>query len=141
MKKVRTRLALMVFSLLLLLQSACTERKKPVDGLPWIPEDLASAAEIMNSRCPEMVDPESRLDSVLLLPDGLCFYYTLPNKVKEAIPASAFTAYLLPGIVDNIRTNPRMEMFRDSSVVMLFEYGDRNGELITEFSVGPERYR
>lgn len=141
MKKLRSTLALTVFSLFLLLQSACTEKKKAVDGLPWIPKDLASAAEIINSRCPEMVDPESRLDSVLLLPDGLCFYYTLPNKVKEAIPSSAFTAYLLTGIIDNIRTNPRMEMFRDSSVVMLFDYRDRNGKLITEFSVEPERYR
>jgi hypothetical protein len=141
MKKLRTRLALMGFSLMLLLQPACTEKKKPVDDLPWIPKNLASAAEIIDSRCPEMVDPESRLDSVLLLPDGLSFYYTLPNKLKEAIPSTAFKAYLLPGIINNIRTNPRMEMFRDSSVVMLFDYRDRNGELITKFSVEPDHYR
>lgn len=126
---------------MLLLQVACTGNKKPVESLPWIPTDLASAAELMNKRCPEMVDPESRLDSVLLLPEGLCFYYTLPNKQKSAIASAAFTAFLIPGIVDNIHTNPRMEMFRDSSLVMNFVYRDRNGQLITEFAVGPGQYK
>ena len=84
-----------------------------------------------------MIDPESRLDSVLLLEEGLSFYYTLPNKEKDAIPSGPFTAYILPGIVDNIQTNPRMEMFRDSSVVMLFRYLDRNGELSVIFSSTP----
>lgn len=88
-----------------------------------------------------MVDPESRLDSVQLLADGLYFYYTLPNKEKSEIASAAFTAYLIPGIVDNIRNNPRMEMFHDSSVVMNFIYRDREGELITAFSVGPRQYR
>ena len=126
--------------LLMLFQLACTGNREPVDHLPWIPRDLASSARVLNDRCPEMIDPESRLDSVLLLENGLTFYYTLPNKVKDEIPSGPFTAYILPGIVDNIQTNPRMEMFRDSSVVMFFRYLDRNGQLITEFSVGPERY-
>jgi len=32
-------------------------------------------------------------------------------------------------------------MHRDNSVTLIFNYHDGNGELITEFSVGPERYR
>lgn len=140
MKKPTKKLLSAGFYILILLQLACSNNREPVDGLPWIPKDLASSARVLNDRCPEMIDPESRLDSVLLLEEGLSFYYTLPNKEKDAIPSGPFTAYILPGIVDNIQTNPRMEMFRDSSVVMLFRYLDRNGELITEFSVGPERY-
>lgn len=141
MIKFRIHPGLLGISLVLSLQLSCTGNPDHVEGLPWVPTDLASAAEIMNKRCPEWVDPESRLDSVLLLQEGLCFYYTLPNKENTQIASDAFTAYLLPGIIRNIRTNPRMEMFRDSSVVVLFNYRDRKGELITEFSVGPERYR
>lgn len=140
MKNPINKFALAGLFILMLLQLACTGNREPVDSLPWIPKDLASSARILNDRCPEMIDPESRLDSVLLLEQGLYFYYTLPNKVKDEIPAGPFTAYILPGIVDNIQTNPRMEMFYDSSVVMFFRYLDRNGQLITEFSVGPERY-
>lgn len=140
MKKPINKLSLVGLFIVILLQAACSGNREPVDGLPWIPRDLASSARILNDRCPEMIDPESRLDSVRLQAEGLHFYYTLPNKEKDQIPSGPFTAYVLPGIVDNIQTNPRMEMFRDSSVVMLFRYLDRNGELITEFSVGPERY-
>jgi hypothetical protein len=82
-----------------------------------------------------------KLIKFIWIPEGLCFYYTLPAKERAAIASAAFQAYLITGIIDNIRTNPRMEMFRDSSVVMLFNYRDRNSELITEFSVGPKQYR
>lgn len=141
MKNFRIHLGLLGFSLMLLLQVACTGNPDPVESLPWIPKDLASAAEQMNSKCPEMVDPESRLDSVLLVKEELSFYYTLPNKDKSGIGGPAFRAYLMPGIIDNIRTNPRMEMFRDSSITMIFNYRDRSGELITEFSVEAKHYR
>lgn len=140
MKRAITTFAGLGLSILMLLQPACSGRREPVDSLPWIPRDLASSARVLNERCPEMIDPESRLDSVLLLEEGLYFYYSLPNKDRASIAPAAFTAYLIPGIVDNVQTNPRMAMFRDSSVVMLFRYLDRNGELITEFTVGPERY-
>ena len=88
-----------------------------------------------------MLDPETRLDSVMLLPDGLSYFYTLPNKDKPGINAAAFRAYLIPKIIDNVRTNQNLEMFRDSSIAMIFNYRDRNGELITEFSVEPGQYR
>jgi hypothetical protein len=129
------------FCLMVLLQVACTGNPKPVESLPWIPTDLASAAKLINDRCPEMVDPETRLDSVILSPEGLMYFYTLPNKDHSGIASSAFEAYLLPEIIDNIRTNPRMEIFRDSLVTMSFNYLDRKGELITEFTVEPELYR
>ena len=141
MKNSGKLLVLLGFSLVLLLQAACTGNPNPVESLPWVPRDLASAAEQLNSKCPEMVDPESRLDSVLLLTEGLSFFYTLPNKEKSGISGQAFRAYLMPGIIDNIRTNPRMAMFRDSSVTMIFNYRDRSGGLITEFSVEAKHYR
>jgi len=127
--------------LLILLQAACTGNPNPVESLPWIPTDLASATKLINDKCPEMIDPETRLDSVLLLPEGLSYFYTLPNKDKPGINSIAFKAFIIPEIIDNIRTNPNLEMFRDSSITMVFNYRDRNGELITEFSVKPGQYR
>jgi len=127
--------------LMIMFQAACTGNPNPVERLPWVPTDLASAARLINDKCPEMIDPETRLDSVLLLPERLSYFYTLPNKDKLEIEPAAFRAYLIPEIIENIRTNPKMEMFRDSSIVLDFYYRDRDGELITEFPVKPEQYR
>ncbi len=124
------------------LQTACTGNRTPEETVPAKPNTLASATELINDRCPEMVDPETRLDSVLLSRENqLSYYYTLPNKGSRGINPNSFTAFLLPGIIDNLRSNPDLRMHRDSSITFVFNYRGRNGELITEFSVGPERYR
>ena len=124
------------------LLTGCKGKDKwtPEDGLPWIAKDLASATALINNNCPEWVDPETRLDSVSLFRDSLTFYYSLPNKVRNTFNTEAFTAYLLPGIIDNIQSNTRLKMHRDSSIAMIFFYRDRHGEFVTSFTVGPERY-
>ena len=142
MKITEISYALMGFALCITLQTACTGNTSPGETLPAKPNTLASATELINDRCPEMVDPETRLDSVRLSLEGqVYYYYTLPNKVSSGINPSSFTAFLLPGIIENVRSNPDLRMHRDSSITLVFNYRGRNGELITEFSVGPQRYR
>ena len=134
--------ALFGLSLCITLQTACSGEASP-EALPSTkPKTLAAATKLINDECPKMVDPESRLDSVLLSQEGLLsYYYTLPNKDNPAINPTSFTAFLLPGIIDNIRSNPDLKMHRDSSITMVFNYRSRSGEFITEFSVGPQMYR
>jgi len=82
------------------------------------------------------------MDSVNLSQEGeLYFYYTLPNKLKSGINPQAFTAFMLPEIVRNVRVNRDLKMHRDSSVMMKFNYRDQNGELIADFALSPEGYR
>jgi hypothetical protein len=134
--------ALMGISLSFALQTACTGKTSSEETTSEKSITLASATELISSRCPEMVDPETRLDSVLLSNgDHLTYYYTLTERDKININPSSFTAFLLPKIIENIHFNPDLKMHRDSSVSMVFNYHDRNGEFITEFSVGPERYQ
>jgi hypothetical protein len=129
-------------SLCMILQAGCTGKASPEETNSEKPRTLASATAFINDRCPEMVDEETRLDSVLLNhEDQLIYYYSLPNKVSSGINPSAFNAFLLTGIIDNVRSNPDLRMHRDSSITFVFNYRGRNGELITEFSVAPERYR
>jgi hypothetical protein len=142
MRITRLIYAFMGISLCMMLQTSCTGKTTTEETTPEKANTLASATEIINSRCPEMVDVESRLDSVLFSDEGhLAYYYTLLERDKININPAAFNAYLLPGIIDNIRTNPDLRMHRDSSVTMVFNYRDRQGEFITEFLVGPGRYR
>jgi len=142
MKIAKISYALMGLAICITLQTACTGNTTPEETLPAKPTTLASATALINDRCPEMVDPETRLDSVLLSRENqLSYYYTLPNKGSRGINPNSFTAFLLPGIIDNLRSNPDLRMHRDSSITFVFNYRGRNGKLITEFLVGPERYR
>ncbi len=141
MKNFRIIYVLAGLFLMLALQTGCKPKNNVEEGLPWMPKNLAEATELINSKCPEWIDAESRLDSVLLLPEGLTFYYSLPNKKRSTFNAEAFKAYLLPEIIDNIQTNYRLKMHRDSSVTMIFNYLDRDGELVTEISVKPAGYQ
>ncbi len=130
------------FSLCISLQTGCTGNTSSEETISMKPKTLASATELINERCPEMVDPESRLDSVLLSKEGdVYFYYTLPNRKSSAINPSSFTAFLLPGIIENLRYNPDLRMHRDSSLSFIFNYTGSGGKLVTEFEVGPERYK
>ena len=126
---------LMGIALCMTLQRGCADNTVPE-------KTLATATANINSRCPEMVDPETRLDSVLLTPEGyLAYHYTLLQRDKPAINVKVFSGFLVPNIINNVRTNPDLRMHRDSSVTMVFNYRDRNGEFVTEISIGPEKYR
>ncbi len=132
--------ALIGISLCMTLQTGCAGGTRPEETIPE--KTLATATNVLNARCPEMVDKETRLDSVLLSQEGhLVYYYTLPNKDEPGINPMAFTAFLLPAIIDNVRSNPDLKMHRDSSITMVFIYRDRNGEFVTEIPLAPERYR
>jgi len=140
MKKVRIIYIFLGLTLMLAIQTGCKPKTSTEEGLPWVPDNLLEATELLNEKCPEWIDPESRLDSVILRAEGLTFYYSLPNKDGSTFNADAFKAYLLPEIIDNIQTNHRLKMHRDSSITMIFNYLDRNGDFVTEFSVKPKGY-
>jgi len=108
-----------------------------------IPEkNLVTATSRLNSHTPEMIDAETRLDSVLLSDEGhLTYYYTIIGREAGTFSEDAFNAYIYPRIINNIHANPDLKMHRDSGVVMDFYYRDRNGEPVTEISIGPDRYR
>jgi len=136
-------LVAMIFTLAL--QISCTGEKKPEKSRyekAMEKKTLANATAKLNRSCPEMVDEDTRLDSVLLLESGhLSYNYTLINRDKASINELAFRTYLIPLILDNVHYNIDLKIHRDSSIIMDFNYWDRNGELITEITLGPENYR
>lgn len=135
MKKTRIFFVLTGLALLLGLQTSCKNDPPPV-------KNLASEASLLNEKCPEMVDPETRLDSVVLSTEGkLAYYYTMTQRTGATVNALAFKAYLIPEILKNVRNNGSLRMFRDSSVSMVFNYLDRNGVFVTEISIEPDQYQ
>jgi hypothetical protein len=126
----------------ILFMTGCTGNRDAELPLPWVPQDLAEATKKINDKCPEMVDPETRLDSVLLSDKGeLIYYYTLPNRESGTIDPIAFEAYLLPEIIENVRYNTHLNMHRDSSITLVFNYRDKAGNPITTFFLHPNQYQ
>ncbi len=133
---------LLGLSLLLLLQAGCKGKAKAEDWIPEKNRNLVSATAYLNGRCPEMVDSDTRLDSVFLSQEGhLSFFYTLPGRESTSISSTAFYAYMMPEIIDNVRTNRDLKMHRDSSLTMVFNYNDRNGVQITRLILEPDKYK
>jgi len=136
---------LLVAVLIITLQAGCTgdkdHRKRP-PRKAISEKTLASVTSKLNSYCPEMVDEETRLDSVFLSGEGhLTYSYTLILREVGTFNKDAFQGYIFPRILNNVHANPDLRMHRDSGLIMDFYYRDRNGELITEISIGPDRYR
>ena len=135
MRKTRIFFVLIGTVLLLILQTSCKDDPPPL-------KNLASEASMLNGKCPEMVDSETRIDSVVLTTEGkLAYYYTMTQRTSATVNPLAFNAYLIPLIIKNVRYNSSLRMFRDSSVSMLFNYQDRNGVFVTEISIEPDQYQ
>ena len=135
MKKTGLFFTLMGTALFLLIQTSCKTDPVPV-------KNLASETSLLNGKCPEMVDEETRLDSVVLSTEGkLVYNYTLTKRTSENVNGQVFKSYLIPAILENVRYNGSLRMFRDSSVSMVFNYLDQNGVFVTEISIEPAQYQ
>jgi hypothetical protein len=132
--------AVVGMALVIMLQIGCTGKGNREYTGPV--KTLAMATERINRACPEMVDGDTRLDSVFLSSGGhLSYYYTLINREKSTIDEVAFKAYLIPRILNNVHSNVDLKIHRDSSVIMDFLYLDKNGEFVTEITIKPEQYK
>lgn len=104
-------------------------------------KELMQVAIVYNSSCPLMVDEETRLDNVVALPENIFQYnYTLVNMTKEEVKVDTLKKYLEPVIVNNVKTNPDLVIFREKKTTLNYYYKDKNGEFIHKISVTPDMY-
>ena len=88
-----------------------------------------------------MIDKETRLDNCIALPNKTFQYnYTLVNMVSGDYDTGYMSSTLKPGIVNNIRTSPSMEVFRQNRVTIVYSYSDMNGTHLFQITVTPEEY-
>ena len=101
-------------------------------------ERLASS---INFKCPFMVDEDTRMDSVNILPDSTFQYnYTLVNQDKNKLDIHGLTNYIGPRLQQTMRTSSNMAVQRAHKLRMVFHYRDRNGEVVMEIILEPEDY-
>jgi hypothetical protein len=109
---------------------------------PTFDKMLMDAASELNKTCPFMVDEETRLDNAVALPGKVFQYnYTLIEYEIDEISVDTAQKYLVPSIINNVKSNPDLQTFRDNQVTLTFNYKDKNGVFIMKFSVTPEMYQ
>ena len=89
-----------------------------------------------------MVDSETRLDNAIALPENTFQYnYTLVNMNKENMNVSEAEDFLQPNILNSIKTNPDLKVFRDNNVIMVYNYKDSNGNHLFKLIFEPSQYK
>ena len=108
---------------------------------PSFDKAMMEAASEINKTCPIMVDKETRLDNTVAMPDNVFQYnYTLVNLTSAEIHPDTLRKYIEPNIINTVRTNPDMKIYRDSKTTMAYSYRDKVGEFILKILVTPDKY-
>ncbi|MBK7762091.1 MAG: hypothetical protein IPI46_01805 [Bacteroidetes bacterium] len=103
---------------------------------------LNQAASEVNKSCPMMIDQETRLDNAVALPTNIFQYnYTLINYSIQDIPdLNALKNNMSPSIINTVKSNPDLKIYRDMKVTMTYNYNDRDGIFLFKIPVTPEMY-
>jgi hypothetical protein len=119
------------------LLTACKEQEAPAQQNP-----VERFAEKINFKCPFLVDVDTRMDSVHILPDSTFQYnYTLVNQVRDKMDVMGLTAYIGSQLMETVRHSSTMKFHRDQQLRMIFYYRDRNGDFVTQIIIEPEDYQ
>jgi len=108
---------------------------------PSFDKVMVQAASEINKNCPMMVDQYTRWDNAVVLPGKILQYnYTLVDLEKSEVNLDTVKKYVEPGIINNVRTNPDMKIYRDNNTTFIYYYKDKNGVFVYKFPVTPDMY-
>ena len=96
---------------------------------------LTEAASELNKLSPYMVDSETRFDNSLGINNSMIYNYTLINYGPGEIEPSLIREELKPKTRNITCSSPQMDTFRKYSVLLVYNYYDNTGSLITSFDV------
>ncbi|MFD0976503.1 hypothetical protein [Salinimicrobium gaetbulicola] len=108
---------------------------------PDMEKELKKVAVEINKQSPIQVDQLTRLDSASSKgKTNLIYYYTLLETERSEVNFDTVNKYIRSGIIESLKINPDVKVFRDNNITLDYNYFDRNGEFVTEISVTPEMY-
>ena len=94
-----------------------------------------------NSKCPLMIDAETRMDGIEVKGENTIKYkYTLINLNVEKVDTAKFNAALRPGIISTIKTDVELAELRRINCSFEYYYRDRDGKFIYSFVITPNDY-
>ncbi|MCK5198362.1 MAG: hypothetical protein KAR21_08430 [Spirochaetales bacterium] len=105
-------------------------------------KQMMKAASELNESCPIMVDTDTRLDNSIALPDNVFQYnYTLVNYTKEELDIEKLEENISPNILNNLKTNPSLKIYRDNKVTMAYSYKDKEGIFLFSLEFKHDDYK
>jgi hypothetical protein len=109
---------------------------------PSTEDQLEKAANIINKKCPVMIDRETRLESAVTLPGkGFQYNFTLMNMVVDSVNIATFNEEMTRLLLHSVKTTPQLKAYREREVTISYSYSDRNGKFISTIVITPEMYR
>ncbi|MES2837368.1 MAG: hypothetical protein V4667_07590 [Bacteroidota bacterium] len=109
---------------------------------PSLYDSMIEAANTLNKNCPVMIDTETRLDNTFAFePNEFQYNYTLVNRIKDSIDLKYFNEKMRPLLVNHVKSEPDMKFIRDSRVIVIYHYKDKNGVFLTKIKITPNQYQ
>lgn len=109
---------------------------------PKFEDNLAKIANEVNKTCPKMIDQDTRLDNVVAHSNNKFQYnYTLVNLSAETVDTIKFHQLVDANIINNVKSNPDLKIYRDNKTTIGYLYKDFSGNYLMRISVTPEMYQ
>lgn len=102
---------------------------------------IKAVAEELNKKGPQLIDPETRIDSTTAAGDTLVYHYTLVNLTQNdtTVNLEGAKAYIQKQAQANFDTNTKMNELREMKVKLKYEYRDKNGQPLFDFTITSTR--
>lgn len=108
---------------------------------PLLDKAMTAMASEINKTCPLMVDAETRLDNSAAMENNTFQYnYTLVNVELETVNPEEMKGQMEAYLVDQIKNNQQMALFRKLKTTINYSYKDKAGKFLFMVSVTPEKY-
>jgi len=110
------------------------DMQKPVP----LAESLKISAEVMNKSLPTMIDSELRHDKVEAKGNTLVFKYTLVNFTQKEMSAEKLSELMEKDTKQGVCSDKDSLMMLEKGMTLIYEYSDKNGKPITQFTFDAE---
>lgn len=103
---------------------------------------LVAFSSEFNKNCPMIIDQFTRIDNTVVLPNNTIQYnYTLLGINEADVDYTIFEETIFPRLLELVKTNPQMKVFRENDVTLKYNYADEAGTFITLYTVTPNMYK
>lgn len=123
--------------------STVAEAKEASDSAAIYSQLMVTDANELNSQCPMMVDKETRLDNAqpMVKDNTIRYNYTLVNREKKFFTdLPKVKERMTPSLINIVKTNPSLEIYRQHQTTLEYYYKDKNGEFLFSVPVTPDLY-
>lgn len=95
---------------------------------------LTQAVMDINLTGPQMLDEETRFDSVSTFKNYIIYNNTMMNYTAEQLDVSLFDPIIEEAVIDPLCANKALSSFIDLGVVMVYRYHGKDGQYVSELS-------